>query len=161
MIDPVTRMEASAARAGVEVSDRDRAKARGDSEVRDARMMATVLREPLLARAGFESRPHPDGGQIWDHNRRGLRLLCSIAREDDGRIWAHLSVSHRTHRLPTFAELRWVKEAVYPDRVALQVFPPESEWYSYDHPQAAEVLHLFVCLTERPTPDFRGSSGTL
>lgn len=161
MIDPVKRMEAEAARAGVEVSERDRDKARGDKDVTDARMMAKVLREPLLAKAGFVLRASPDGGGVWDNARRGLRLLCSIAREDDGRIWAHLSVSHRTHRMPTFAELRWVKEAIYPDRVALQVFPPESEWYTYDHPQAAEVLHLFVCLTERPTPDFRGSAGTL
>lgn len=154
------QMEEHARLHGVAVTDADRAKARGDREVDDHRTMARMLRQPLLEAAGFVYLAQRTGG-IWSHPRRQLRLACSIAREGDGRIWAHMSVSHATHRMPTFAELRYAKEALFPDRVALQVFPPTEEWYTYDHPQAAEVLHLFVCLTERITPDFRGSGGTL
>lgn len=162
MVDPVEAAEAQARAHGIEVSDRDRERIRGDREVNDHRMMAKALREDMLRRAGFEYKaPTADGIGVWDNVRRGLRVICSIARQDDDRIWAHVSVSRRDKRMPTFEDLRFAKESVFPDRVALQVFPPTDEWYSYGHSEAPEVLHLFICLTERPTPDFRGSAGTL
>lgn len=160
--DVVARLEAEAARAGITVNDADRAKVRGDVGVHRARAFAAGFRNPLLLAAGFRHRDlAAEGVGIWDHPKRRLRLICAIAREDDGKVWCHLSLSHASHRMPTFEELRWAKEVVFPDRVALQVFPPQSEWYTLDEPDAAEVLHLFVCLDERPTPDFRGSAGTL
>jgi hypothetical protein len=91
------------------------------------------------------------------------------ASRNTARIWAHLSVSRADRKVATWEELRFTKETVFPDRVAVQVLPPKSEWYTIqedgrpappDRPYA-EVLHLWVCLTRRPTPDFRGSAGTL
>jgi hypothetical protein len=156
---------------GVPVDDADLARVMGDDEVRASRRTAQLLRTPMLRQAGWVRRQESfDGLGMWDHVRRQLRLICSIGRYDDGEIWAHVSVSRADRKVPSWEELRDVKEALFPDRVALQVLPPKSEWYtiqegSHSTPAPkggySEVLHLWVCLTKRLTPDFRGSAGTL
>jgi len=89
-------------------------------------------------------------------HRGGLAVLVSQAVERDRKKWVHLSVSHRG-RLPTWDEVVAVKEIFLgTDSVALQVLPPRSEWVNF-HPN---VLHLWMCLDGRPTPDFR-RRGTL
>lgn len=98
---------------------------------------------------------------MWDHAGRRLRLIHSIARERDGEVWAHLSVTQESGRIVSWEQLRFAKEAVYPEKAALQVLAPLSEWYTLDAPDAAEVMNLYVCLTARPTPDFRSSDGAL
>lgn len=162
---------AAHAAVGVPVDDADVARIMGDDDVKRARSTARVLRSPMLRQAGWVLRQEAfDGLGMWDHVRRQLRLICSIGRYGDGEIWAHVSVSRADRKVPTWDELREVKEALFPDRVALQVLPPKAEWYTIqdgDHSTPApkggyaEVLHLWVCLTSRPTPDFRGSAGTL
>lgn len=70
--------------------------------------------------------------------------------EHDGKVWRHLSVSvARPPRLPTWDELRQMKELFLGDAKAVMVFPSKRE-YVNDHPH---VLHLFSGPDE--LPDFR------
>ncbi|MCA1569334.1 MAG: hypothetical protein LC798_03220 [Chloroflexi bacterium] len=131
----------------------DEQKVRGDAEVSVYRASSAVRAAALLA-AGWVQRVEGDDGLgMWDQPRRGLRLIHSIAREDDGEVWVHLSLSRRDRKLPTWEQVCDVKQMLYPDRVAVQVLPPRDEWYSW-----AEIHHLWICLTARPTPDFRSKS---
>jgi hypothetical protein len=87
---------------------------------------------------------------------RGQRVILSGDREEDGRRWMHLSTSFQD-RLPTWEELRDVKELFLGDRTALQVLP-KKENYVNVHPY---VLHLWVCLDEEVIPDFTRGAGTI
>lgn len=94
---------------------------------------------------------HP---RLTDGARWQLRDMCVIAStaiERDGREWLHLSVS-RKGRLPSWDDMKFVKDTFAgEDALALQVFPPKAEFVNIN----PFVLHLWVCLTERVTPDFR------
>lgn len=134
----------------------DDVRARGDAEVRRYRD-ASRLRAGVLRIDGWIQRVHGgDGLGLWDQPKRSLRLIHSIAREKDGEIWAHVSLSRRDRQLPTWEQIVAVKQLLYPELVALQVLAPASEWYSH-----SEVHHIWVCLTRRPTPDFRGPEGSI
>ena len=88
---------------------------------------------------------------VLAHTGIGLRVIASLAWEEDLKRWLHVSVSH-AQRLPTWEELRAVKAAfVGPDRAALQVFPRADEYVNH-HPY---TLHLWHCLEGDVTPDFR------
>ena len=66
------------------------------------------------------------------------------------KLWRHLSVScARPPRVPSWAELAYMKEIFLGDEKALLVLPPRDE-YVNDHPN---VLHLFSGPDE--LPDFR------
>jgi hypothetical protein len=118
-------------------------------------------REPIDARP-YEPRVMPVSWTLIRHEHstperrawasgRGLLVLFSVARERDGKLWLHVSVSHSA-RLPNWEELRSVKDLfIGTDRKALQVFPAEAEYVNI-HPR---VLHLWSCLDGDPTPDFR------
>jgi hypothetical protein len=84
----------------------------------------------------------------------GVKLLAILEAEshDDGRVWAHLSVSaHTPRRLPTWRELRWAKEHFLGDRRAIMVLPPKEEYVNITF----NVFNLYACLTGEPLPDFR------
>lgn len=84
----------------------------------------------------------------------GVKLLAilEVEHHDDGRHWAHLSVSaHTPRRLPSWKELRWAKEHFLGDRRAIQVLPPRAEYINI----TANVLNLYACLDCEPLPDFR------
>lgn len=84
-------------------------------------------------------------------NRTGLAVIISCCVEADGLSWVHLSVSKRK-QFPTWDEFVQVKELFLGrESLALQVLPPRTEWVN-DHPFC---LHLYQCLDQRPTPDFR------
>lgn len=86
----------------------------------------------------------------------GLTVICSIARERDGREWLHVSAS-RPNRIPSWEDMRAVKDIfVGTTRKAVQVFPRVDE-YVNDNPN---VLHLWCCLDGDPLPDFR-RNGTI
>ncbi len=83
-----------------------------------------------------------------------VKLLAILEAEahDDGRLWAHLSVSaHTPRRLPTWKELRWAKEHFLGDRRAIMVLPPRDEYVNITW----NVLNLYACLSGEPLPDFR------
>lgn len=84
-------------------------------------------------------------------HRTGIRCILSTAPFPDGREWLHISCS-RENRIPSWDDMKFVKETFARDKLAVQVFPPPEE-YVNEHPFC---LHLWVPLTgERPLPDFR------
>lgn len=98
-----------------------------------------------------------DGGRYVNATQRLVAIL-SCARELDGRLWLHLSLSHEA-RLPKWGELVEAKELFLGNREAYKVIPPR-ERYVNIHPN---VLHLFALLDERETalPDFTHGTGSL
>lgn len=86
----------------------------------------------------------------------GLTVICSAARERDGRRWLHVSLARRSD-LPSWEDFREVKDLfIGPERRAIQVLPPENE-YVNENPFC---LHLWACLDDDGLPDFR-KRGTL
>ena len=94
------------------------------------------------------------GGIAWRcvaGSCRGLAVLLSVAREGDGFMWLHVSTS-RQDRTPSHDDLCAVKNQFIGDRLAVQVFPPRSEYVNY-HPH---TLHLWSRLDgPRLVPDLR------
>jgi hypothetical protein len=108
--------------------------------------------EERLRRAHWEPRvPGDDGLGTWDQPTRGIRLMHSVSEEDDGEVWAHLSVSLRTWTLPEWRQLKEAQWLCYPDHAGIVVVAPKDE-----HVNVAEVLHVWTKLTGPPVlPDFR------
>jgi hypothetical protein len=72
----------------------------------------------------------------------GLAVIASVAVEQDGRRWLHVSCSRRA-RLPSWDDLADVKAVfVGRDQYAYQVFAPASKHVN----QHAFCLHLWRCL---------------
>lgn len=91
----------------------------------------------------------------WSKIGDDLKVLVSESVEADERVWLHVSFSRPT-RLPTWSDLRRVKDAfIGKDKKAIQVFPAEREYVNI-HPY---VLHLFHCLEGDALPDFRRGTG--
>lgn len=98
------------------------------------------------------------GVAVYTHNRFGVRALLSAQVELDGKRWIHVSVSRRDKRLPTWENLRIVKETfIGADKLAVQVLPRERDYVNI-HPG---VLHLWHCLDGDPTPDFTMGTGSI
>lgn len=92
---------------------------------------------------------------FYQHRIMGLMVGLSCEREDDGRAYIHLSVSHRS-RIPTWGELGKAKEAFLGDLEAYQVLPPRARYVNID----ARVLNLYAPLDGPVLPDFtRGTGG--
>lgn len=96
-----------------------------------------------------------DGSAIYDAQDR--RVIWSVALEQDGELWLHVSVS-REDRMPSYADLCKVKsEVIGDDRTAIEVFV-DSEHHVNIHPN---VRHLWCCLTSTPLPDFTQGGVTI
>lgn len=94
--------------------------------------------------------PGADGLGAWQHGARGLGLIHSVAREQDGQVWEHVSISRDDGKMPSWAQLRdTFREVAGDDALGVVVIPPKSE-----HVDIAEVAHAWHCLTARPLPDF-------
>lgn len=108
--------------------------------------------KPLVMPAGwhFEDDCASGQGSSYRHTD-GRVLLVSVRVEMDDRAWLHASVSLH-NRLPTWRELREVKDwIVGPKRPAYQIFP-RAEDYVNIHPY---VLHLWAPLEgDDPIPRF-------
>lgn len=97
-----------------------------------------------------------DGFGFLRQDRR-LVVIVSVAREEDGRIWKHVSVSRRG-QLPTYEDLKEVKRWFISDKeTAYQVFSPADKHVNI-HPYC---LHLWSCLDGAVTPDFSRGSGSI
>lgn len=96
-------------------------------------------------------------GRFWLNRKRGLSVVASIAVEQDGLRWLHLSMAH-TRRLPTYHEMVYLKRHwAGPDKKCLMVFPAEEEHVNI-YPNC---LHLFCCLEGDALPDFTWKTGSL
>jgi hypothetical protein len=94
--------------------------------------------------------PGRDGLGAWEHGARGLKLIHSVALEQDGQVWEHVSVSRRDGQMPSWVQLRdTFREVAGRDALGVVVIPPAAE-----HVDIAEVAHVWHCLTRRPLPDF-------
>jgi hypothetical protein len=113
---------------------------------------------PRLVLPGWRLADESLDGQAWVHDRPALSLIWSVAREQDGRLWLHLSVAS-PDRLPTWTELVAAKEWIAgTHRYAYQVVPPRSR-YVNQHPNC---LHLFVPVEgDPPLPDFTNGGASL
>jgi hypothetical protein len=85
-------------------------------------------------------------------------VIESIARELDGRLWHHLSVS-RADRIPSYHDVNDVKDVfIGRAHIAYQVFPPRARHVNI-HPYC---LHLWSPLEgDEPLPDFRQGSQSI
>jgi len=101
----------------------------------------------------------PDG-RVWyaeSPNHPRLTVLGSVARENDGKFWMHVSMSH-PDRLPHWVVVKAVKQLfIGPDRKAINVIPADAEFVNI-HPYCH---HLFACLEGDPLPDFTAGTGSL
>jgi hypothetical protein len=91
-----------------------------------------------------------------------MSVIMSCCREDDGKLWLHVSASKRSidgtrQELPSWEDMATVKALfVGRDRKAIQVFPVEAE-----HVNLAEILHLWACLDGDGLPDFTHGTGSI
>lgn len=152
-------------------ADEARARARGlkaDYSTVDHEALARECNRTDRTVAGWTAPPPPKdwkelerddvgsavGAKYRSYTRR-LTVILTCAIEDDGRAWLHLSVSH-AERIPTWGELRFVKETFLGDREAYQVMPPKARYVNI-HPHC---LNVFALLDGAALPDFtRGTGG--
>lgn len=128
-----------------------------DKETEGFQRLAAQFAVPRLQLGGWTCRTlGADGLGCWDHRRRNLRLIHSIARADDGEVWAHVSVSRRDRVMPTWGQTRDAWWLIY-DQVpgVIVVAPPQ------EHVDIAEVSHVWGCLTRRVVPDLSYGMGTI
>ncbi len=90
------------------------------------------------------------GDGAWYKGNTGLAACLTVAHEDDGKRWIHLSIS-RANKLPSWEELVAARDAFLgPETLAVQVLAPKSRHVNI-HPFC---LHLWVCMDGAPVPDF-------
>lgn len=110
----------------------------------------SVVKHRLLRHRWVCHTPGHDGLGSWMHRARGLGLIHSVAIEQDGDLWEHISLSRSDGTLPSWEQVRDVfHEVAGPEALGIIVVPPKSE-----HIDLAEVQHVWRCLTKRPIPDF-------
>ncbi len=90
-----------------------------------------------------------------------LRVIFSAGVEEDGKRWAHVSVSRADKTLPSWLDLVEVRDVFLGrEQLAVQVLPPRSEHYNIR--TGIEVMHLWAPLDGSPLPNFlRARGGTL
>lgn len=110
--------------------------------------------------AGWRRRsPLTSRTEVWDNDGAGLRVIYSESKQDDDRWWAHVSLSRRDREVPTWEQVREVKQLFVGDAEAYIVLPPPERYVN----QHEGVLHLFAC-RDAPTgvlPDFTQGTGSL
>lgn len=75
----------------------------------------------------------------------GLLVLLSAEQKPGDQLWLHVSAS-RPSGMPTWSDLREVKDVFIGDRYAYQVLPNQAHYVNM-HPN---VLHLFACIRGGP-----------
>jgi hypothetical protein len=114
-------------------------------------------RTPLITFAGWRMvRDCEDGLGAWRHPRLQRNFIHSVAREEDGEVWAHVSLSRFDQRMPTWDQTRDLWRLIYPDILGIIVIPPEDK-----HVNIAEVAHIWGCLTRPAAPDFTRGTGSI
>jgi hypothetical protein len=90
-------------------------------------------------------------GMSLGFSARPLQTVILSGGYRDDVPWLHVSTAW-SNRLPSFEELREVREVFFDDAlVAVQVFPPKAEYINV-HPYC---LHLYARADERTVPDLR------
>lgn len=101
--------------------------------------------------AGYVVREIRNDGMALYSEQKRLSVIISMAEEEDGKKWVHLSMAHKS-KLPTWATLKRVKKEFFGKLEAIQVFPDESKSSRVNcHPYC---LHLWHCMDGSALPDF-------
>lgn len=95
-------------------------------------------------------------GLMWERlTGQPIKVIESIATEDDGRRWLHVSVSKSpSKKMPTYDDLQAARiNFIGEHRECYQVFPTKDRYININ-----PVLHLFACLDaeEGVLPKFEG-----
>ena len=94
-------------------------------------------------------------GSMCKHN--GMTIIRSIAREIDGKLWIHVSLSRRS-RIPDYNDITKIKrDFIGENKKAIMIFPKKTEHVNI-HPYC---LHLWSCIDEDPLPDFTQGTGSI
>lgn len=113
---------------------------------------------PRILPAGWSDVPALPDMRAFEHRVIGLRVIFSATTEQDGKRWVHASVSRTDRRLPTWENLRLVKNVfIGTNKLVIQVLPREADYINI-HPSC---LHLWHCLDGDPTPDFTRGTGSI
>jgi|GEM_PF-1254615 len=91
---------------------------------------------------GWEVSEMRGDGCLWINRPRGMRVICSIAREADGKRWLHVSLS-RPSTMPRYEDLTYVKRQFLGDDFKAVMVFPEKRYHVNIHQYC---LHLFHCL---------------
>jgi hypothetical protein len=78
----------------------------------------------------------------------GLKVIASVNPPMGGVQWFHVSASFSDH-CPSWEDMCDVKRNLMGDVYAIQMHPPQAEWFSY-HPY---TLHLWHNLLGKTVPD--------
>ncbi len=89
-----------------------------------------------------------EDGYMYRHNS-GLLVIISDNKEDDNNIWRHVSFS-RKNRIPSYDDLKMVKNLFLKDKKAFQIFSKDNNYVNIHK----YCLHLWTCLTDDPLPEF-------
>lgn len=127
-----------------------------DDETRGYQRLAEPIARRLIIKNWRQVYRADDGLGCWDQPTLGQRVIHSIARELDGDVWAHVSLSRRTGRMPTWTEVRDIWRLFYPDVAGVVVIPAAS-----NHVSIAEVAHIWGNLNRPAVPDFSHGLGTI
>ena len=104
------------------------------------------------------------GASVNDDSYAGrfahLFIICSEAKEDDGKWWRHASVSRRDRQMPTYEDMATLKRICMDEHVAYQLFMPPSQHIDLAG-ERVQVLHLWACLDGPVTPDFSSGTGSI
>lgn len=95
-------------------------------------------------------------GLMWERLiGQPIKVIESIAVEDDGRRWLHVSVSKSpSKKMPTYDDLQEARKwFIGEHRECYQVFPTKDRYININ-----PVLHLFTCLEAEQgvLPKFEG-----
>ncbi len=89
--------------------------------------------------------------------RFGLIAILSGCKEDDDKLWLHLSLSTK-RGIPNWEQMVKAKNIFLgEDALAVQVFPRKANYVNIHR----FVLHLWECLDADPVPDFSSGTGTI
>ena len=99
--------------------------------------------------------PSPLPGQRCFRKFNGLVVLAGVGLWE-GKRWLHVSCSHK-NKMPSWKELKEVKEKFIGDRKAIQIFPIKSEYVNI----MPNCLHLWACLDDDGLPDFTKGIGSI
>jgi hypothetical protein len=111
---------------------------------------------PTVLPPSWEILDRRNDGARYHSRMQSLVAIASVAREQDGKPWLHMSLSH-ANRMPKWRELREAKEIFIGDRECYMVFPTLDRHVNI-HPH---VLHLFACLEGPALPDFTKGTACL
>lgn len=131
-----------------------------NSRMQDTVKLGVSLPIPLTGKGpppGWVIEQERLDGARWINPKRQMVVIGSIAIEEDGKKWLHMSMSHRK-RVPTYDELMYLKRHwIGDDRKAIMVLP-EKDKHINIHPF---VLHLWCCVDGDAIPDFTHGGDSL